>query len=113
MDRASVRPLRSLGRRKLVFGAGAAAAALGLCRHPSIARALQPADELLLFGSSPYAFASSGYVSCFVVTDEPVRYLVYSHDHAGHATGGAPFAETAAFVSHESGTAVKTAIDET
>lgn len=28
------------------------------------------------------------------VTDQPVRYLVYSHEHADHATGGAVFADT-------------------
>src|SRR5215217_4546813 len=34
------------------------------------------------------------------VTDQPVRYLIYSHDHADHATGGAVFADTATFISH-------------
>ncbi|HEX2403667.1 MAG TPA: MBL fold metallo-hydrolase, partial [Acidimicrobiia bacterium] len=34
------------------------------------------------------------------VTDQPVRYLVYSHDHADHATGGEIFADTATFISH-------------
>jgi glyoxylase-like metal-dependent hydrolase (beta-lactamase superfamily II) len=34
------------------------------------------------------------------VTDQPVRYLVYSHDHADHATGGEVFADTATFISH-------------
>jgi glyoxylase-like metal-dependent hydrolase (beta-lactamase superfamily II) len=76
-----------------------------------------------------YAFVSSGYVSLFIVTDEgviatdpgglvdpsrpaaymeaiasitdqPVRYVVYSHSHADHATGGGVFADTATFVSH-------------
>ena len=35
------------------------------------------------------------------VTDQPVRYLVYGFDHQDHAAGGAVFAETAEFVSHQ------------
>lgn len=34
------------------------------------------------------------------LTDQPVRYVLYSHDHADHITGGTVFAETATFVSH-------------
>ena len=34
------------------------------------------------------------------LTDQPVRYVIYSHDHADHITGGTVFAETAIFVSH-------------
>jgi len=34
------------------------------------------------------------------LTDQPVRYVIYSHDHADHITGGTVFAETATFVSH-------------
>jgi glyoxylase-like metal-dependent hydrolase (beta-lactamase superfamily II) len=34
------------------------------------------------------------------LTNQPVRYVIYSHDHADHITGGAVFAETATFVSH-------------
>ncbi|MGH7267113.1 MAG: MBL fold metallo-hydrolase [Candidatus Rokuibacteriota bacterium] len=38
---------------------------------------------------------------------QPVRYLVYSHDHADHIAGGEIFADTALVVAHE---AAKTAI---
>src|SRR6185312_8963395 len=31
----------------------------------------------------------------------PVRYVVYSHSHFDHASGGAVFADTATFVAHE------------
>jgi glyoxylase-like metal-dependent hydrolase (beta-lactamase superfamily II) len=87
-----------------------------------------PAD-VEQFAEDTYAFVNSGYISLFVITDEgviatdpgsqsgperaeaykaaiaaltdqPVRYLVYSHDHADHATGGEVFADTATFVSH-------------
>ena len=84
-----------------------------------------PTDEVMQFGEDTYAFVGSGYVSLFVVTDEgviatdpssqadteratrleaaiaaitdhPVRYLIYSHSHPDHATGGDVFADTAA-----------------
>jgi glyoxylase-like metal-dependent hydrolase (beta-lactamase superfamily II) len=85
--------------------------------------------DLQQFADDTYAFVNSGYISLFIVTDEgviatdpgsqsgperaeafraaiasvtdqPVRYLVYSHDHADHATGGEVFADTATFISH-------------
>jgi glyoxylase-like metal-dependent hydrolase (beta-lactamase superfamily II) len=34
------------------------------------------------------------------VTDQPVRYVVYSHDHQDHNEGGAVFADEAQFVAH-------------
>jgi glyoxylase-like metal-dependent hydrolase (beta-lactamase superfamily II) len=33
--------------------------------------------------------------------DVPVRYLIYSHDHADHIAGGEVFAETATVIAHE------------
>jgi glyoxylase-like metal-dependent hydrolase (beta-lactamase superfamily II) len=33
--------------------------------------------------------------------NQPVKYLVYSHDHADHISGGEVFADTAIVVSHE------------
>jgi glyoxylase-like metal-dependent hydrolase (beta-lactamase superfamily II) len=88
-----------------------------------------PPEEVQDFGGGTYAFVNGGYISLFVVTDEgviatdpgsqggperaeaykaaiesitdqPVRYLVYSHSHADHASGGGVFADTATFVSH-------------
>jgi glyoxylase-like metal-dependent hydrolase (beta-lactamase superfamily II) len=85
--------------------------------------------DLQQFADNTYAFTNGGYISLFIVTDEgviatdpgsqsgperaeaykaaiasvtdqPVRYLIYSHDHADHATGGDIFADTATFVSH-------------
>jgi glyoxylase-like metal-dependent hydrolase (beta-lactamase superfamily II) len=34
------------------------------------------------------------------LTDQPVRYVVYSHHHSDHITGGRVFAGQAIFVSH-------------
>jgi glyoxylase-like metal-dependent hydrolase (beta-lactamase superfamily II) len=87
-----------------------------------------PAD-VQQFAEDTYAFVNGGYISLFIVTDDgviatdpssqggperaeayreaitsitdqPVRYLIYSHDHADHATGGDVFADTATFISH-------------
>jgi glyoxylase-like metal-dependent hydrolase (beta-lactamase superfamily II) len=35
------------------------------------------------------------------LTDQPVRYVIYSHHHNDHITGGDVFADTALFLSHE------------
>lgn len=35
------------------------------------------------------------------LTDQPVRYVIYSHHHDDHITGGSVFADQASFVSHE------------
>jgi glyoxylase-like metal-dependent hydrolase (beta-lactamase superfamily II) len=74
-----------------------------------------------------YVFSSSFYASLFVVTkegviatdpisptvaplykqairhltDKPVRYVIYSHDHTDHIAGGAVFKDTARFIAHE------------
>lgn len=34
------------------------------------------------------------------LTDQPVRYVIYSHHHNDHITGGSVFADQATFVSH-------------
>lgn len=100
-----------------------------------------PVDEVVQFADDTYALVSSGYVSLFIVTDagviatdpssqfdpgraerykaaiagvtdQPVRYVVYSHDHADHATGGAVFADTATFVSHRNAVAKIAALSD-
>ncbi|MFN8593336.1 MAG: MBL fold metallo-hydrolase [Thermomicrobiales bacterium] len=99
------------------------------------------AGEVQQFAEDTYAFVSGGYVSLFIVTDEgvivtdpsslvdptradalkaaigsvtdaPVRYVIYSHDHADHATGGAVFADTATFISHRDAAAKIAALDD-
>ncbi len=37
---------------------------------------------------------------------KPVRYLIYSHDHADHSSGGEVFADTAVVVAHDNAKAV-------
>ena len=100
-----------------------------------------PSPDLQQFGDDTYAFVNSGYVSLFIVTDEgviatdpgsqggperaeayraaiasvtdqPVRYLIYSHDHADHATGGEVFADTATFISHRNAVEKLAALDD-
>jgi glyoxylase-like metal-dependent hydrolase (beta-lactamase superfamily II) len=34
------------------------------------------------------------------LTDQPVRYVIYSHHHNDHITGGSVFADTALYISH-------------
>jgi glyoxylase-like metal-dependent hydrolase (beta-lactamase superfamily II) len=73
-----------------------------------------------------YRFQNDAHVAVFLVTEEgiiladpisrdastwlkaelderfgvPVRYVIYSHDHADHTSGGEVFADTATFVGH-------------
>jgi glyoxylase-like metal-dependent hydrolase (beta-lactamase superfamily II) len=122
------RPLALLG---VLFALVAAGPAAALAQEATPA---PPTDEVVQFADDTYAFVSSGYVSLFIVTpegvvatdpasqfdegraerykaaiaavtDQPVRYLVYSHDHADHATGGEVFADSATFISHRNAVA--------
>ncbi len=34
------------------------------------------------------------------ITDQPIKYLIYSHSHGDHASGGAVFADTAEVIAH-------------
>jgi glyoxylase-like metal-dependent hydrolase (beta-lactamase superfamily II) len=120
----------SMYRRIAVFVALAALfAALARPAIGQDATPAPPTDEVIELAENVYAFSSSNYVSLIVVTDEgvittdpssqfdtdranrlkaaiaeltdqPVRYVVYSHSHADHATGGGVFSDTATFVSH-------------
>jgi glyoxylase-like metal-dependent hydrolase (beta-lactamase superfamily II) len=35
------------------------------------------------------------------ITDKPVKYVIYSHRHADHISGGEVFSDTAVFIAHE------------
>lgn len=86
-----------------------------------------PVREITQIAGDVYRFRNNFHYSVFMVTPEgvivtdpinadtarwlkgeiatrfglPVRYLVYSHDHADHSSGGEVFADTALVVAHE------------
>jgi len=86
-----------------------------------------PAREITKIAGEVYRFRNANHYSVFAVTPagvfapdpinadaarwlkaeiaqrfkQPVRYLVYSHDHADHISGGEVFADTAIVVAHE------------
>jgi glyoxylase-like metal-dependent hydrolase (beta-lactamase superfamily II) len=86
----------------------------------------QTVADLVRVADDVYMFRMTGYNAMFIVTDEgviatdpigptraplykaaiaavtdqPVRYVIYGHDHADHGSGGNVFADTAEFVSH-------------
>jgi glyoxylase-like metal-dependent hydrolase (beta-lactamase superfamily II) len=86
-----------------------------------------PVREITKVAGEIYRFRNNNHYSIFVVTPAgiiatdpinrdaatwlkaelqrrfnlPVRYLVYSHDHADHIAGGEVFADTATVVAHE------------
>ncbi|MGH7367611.1 MAG: MBL fold metallo-hydrolase [Candidatus Rokuibacteriota bacterium] len=85
-----------------------------------------PAREITKLAGEVYRFRNANHYSVFAVTpagviatdpinadaarwlraeitrrfNQPVRYLVYSHDHADHIAGGEIFADTAVVVAH-------------
>jgi glyoxylase-like metal-dependent hydrolase (beta-lactamase superfamily II) len=108
---------------------GLVAVALLLLAAPS-ARSQQPTApvrEITKIAGEVYRFRNANHYSVFAVTpagviatdpinadaaqwlkaeiarrfNQPVRYLVYSHDHADHISGGQVFADTAVVVAHE------------
>jgi glyoxylase-like metal-dependent hydrolase (beta-lactamase superfamily II) len=86
-----------------------------------------PVREITKLAGEVYRFRNAGHYSVFAVTpagviatdpinadaaswlraeiarrfNQPVRYLVYSHDHADHISGGEVFADTAVVVAHD------------
>jgi glyoxylase-like metal-dependent hydrolase (beta-lactamase superfamily II) len=89
--------------------------------------AANPVREISKIAGEVYRFRNNAHYSIFVVTNDgiiatdpinkaaaewlkgelktrfpgkPVKYLVYSHDHADHISGGEVFADTAVVVAH-------------
>jgi glyoxylase-like metal-dependent hydrolase (beta-lactamase superfamily II) len=91
-----------------------------------------PVREISKIGGEVYRFRNANHYSVFAVTpagviatdpisadaarwlkdeisrrfNQPVRYLVYSHDHRDHIAGGEVFADTAIVVAHDRAKAV-------
>lgn len=91
------------------------------------APAAPPVREITKLAGEVYRFRNNNHYSVFAVTpagiiatdpinadaatwlkaelkkrfNQPVKYVIYSHDHADHISGGEVFADTATFVSHE------------
>jgi glyoxylase-like metal-dependent hydrolase (beta-lactamase superfamily II) len=90
------------------------------------AQELRPENEITALADGVYLFRHQFHQAIFITTaqgvivtdpisadaaawlkaeikklsDQPVRYVVYSHHHNDHITGGSAFADQAAFVSH-------------
>jgi glyoxylase-like metal-dependent hydrolase (beta-lactamase superfamily II) len=92
---------------------------------PVSAQELRPDDEVIKLADDVYLFRHKFHQSIFIttpkgvvvtdpinrdaatwlkakiktLTDQPVRYVIYSHHHNDHITGGSVFADTALFIS--------------
>ncbi|MGH7772776.1 MAG: MBL fold metallo-hydrolase [Candidatus Binatia bacterium] len=93
-----------------------------------------PVREITRIAGDLYRFRNAGHFSVFLLTpggiiatdpinaeaarwlkqelanrfNQPVKYLIYSHDHADHISGGEVFADTAVVVAHENAKTVIT-----
>jgi glyoxylase-like metal-dependent hydrolase (beta-lactamase superfamily II) len=101
--------------------------ALGLVMAPwAMSQQAPPVREITKLAGDVYRFRNNNHYSVFAVTPagviatdpinadaarwlkaeiaarfkQPVRYVVYSHDHADHISGGEVFADTAVVVAH-------------
>lgn len=122
---------RETGMRSIIMAAVLAALALpALAQAPATAPATPPAPvrEITNIAGDVYRFRNNFHYSVFVVTpagivatdpinagaatwlkdelkkrwpDKPIKYAIYSHDHADHISGGEAWADTATFVAHE------------
>jgi glyoxylase-like metal-dependent hydrolase (beta-lactamase superfamily II) len=119
----------SVGRRVLgaILGATLVTGAVAQEQpSPSLAQAAGPTREITRIAGEVYRFRNNFHYSVFAVTpagiivtdpinasaaqwlkdelkqrfNQPVRYVVYSHDHADHISGGEVFADTAVIVAH-------------
>lgn len=93
---------------------------------PALAQLSRPADEITSLTDNIYLFRHQSHQAIFIVTpegvivtdpintdaaawlkakittltDQPVRYVICSHHHNDHITGGSVFSGTAQFISH-------------
>jgi glyoxylase-like metal-dependent hydrolase (beta-lactamase superfamily II) len=94
---------------------------------PISAQQQSPTRQITQIAGDVYRFQNGGHFSVFMVTpagvivtdpinadaarwlkseiakrfNQPIKYLIYSHDHADHIDGGEVFADTAVVVAHE------------
>jgi glyoxylase-like metal-dependent hydrolase (beta-lactamase superfamily II) len=120
-----------MNQKQLVRSAGIGLLLLAFLVSWAVAQA--PVREITQIAGEIYRFRNNNHYSIFAVTPagiittdpinaeaaqwlkaelqrrfgQPVKYLVYSHDHADHIAGGEVFADTAIVVAHEN---AKTAI---
>ena len=113
-------------------GLGCSLGALLLVFLVPWASAQAPVREITQITGDIYRFRNSNHYSIFAVTPEgiiatdpinaeaaqwlkdelgkrfatPVKYLIYSHDHTDHSSGGEVFADTAIVVAHDNAKAV-------
>jgi len=113
--------------RRAVLAGGLGLAVLPLRAQLASAQATAPVREITPLVGPVYRFRNNFHYSVFVVTPEgviatdpinadaarwlkaeiaqrfaqPIRFVVYSHDHADHISGGEVFADTARIVAHE------------
>jgi glyoxylase-like metal-dependent hydrolase (beta-lactamase superfamily II) len=118
--------MRALIWRRVLIVVAVAAGGMWAQGAPIGTAGAQEAPQLVRVADDVYMFRMTGYNSMFIVTDEgviamdpigpsraaafkdaiasvtsqPVRYVIYGHDHADHSSGGGVFADTAEFVSH-------------
>lgn len=115
--------------KRLLAGIGlmAGLALPAVAQTPQTAQAPGATREITRIAGEVYRFRNNFHYSVFAVTpqgivltdpinapaaqwlkaelqqrfNQPVRYLVYSHDHADHISGGEVFADTAVVIAHE------------
>ena len=114
-----------MARKQMVLGCSVGALFLALLVHWAAAQA--PIREITQIAEKVYRFRNNNHYSIFAVTPAgiiatdpinaeaaqwlkaelqrrfalPVKYLIYSHDHADHIAGGEVFADTAIVIAHE------------
>lgn len=118
--------LAGLALTALIAGAPALAQTTP-ATNPQLAQAAPPVREITKLAGEIYRFRNNFHYSVFAVTpagvivtdpihpdaaqwlkneiktrfNQPIRYLIYSHDHRDHIHGGEVFADTAIVVAHE------------
>ena len=129
MGRLAASPRETPMRIHIVAAAAAFALmlpAVGRAQAPVTPSAQNPVREISQIAGEIYRFRNNNHYSVFAVTSagiiatdpinaaaagwlkdemkkrfgKPIRFVVYSHDHADHISGGEVFADTATVVAH-------------